>query len=175
LPGRAIILTFDDGYVDFADNAWPILQHHSMGATLFVVTDKVGGVADWDGVETPLLDWQALARLREQGLEIGAHGASHTRLTRAPISVAATEGKRARAALNEHLGVADPAFCYPHGGGDAGVRAAIRTSGFTIGLSATPGVSNLSSDIMALPRIEVDAGMSLETFARRLGILDGLR
>lgn len=172
LPGRPVIVSFDDGYVDFAEQAWPILQRQAMGASLFVVTDKVGGVADWDGVTTPLLDWSALAQLQEEGVEIGAHGASHTRLTRAPISVAEAEGRRARAALRTHLGRDSTMFCYPHGGGDAAVRAAIRAAGYTLGLCATPGISDLSSDPMALPRIEVEGTMSLEAFARRLGIDD---
>ena len=175
LPGRPVIFSFDDGYVDFAEAAWPILQRHGFGASLFVVTDKVGGVADWDGVATPLLDWPDLARLRAEGVEIGAHGASHTRLTRAPIRLAHAEARRSRATLRERLGVDATVFCYPHGGGDAAVRAAIRTSGYALGLCASSGISDLSNDPLALPRIEVDASMSLETFGRRLGVDDAAR
>ncbi len=38
LPRRAVLVTFDDGYSDFATNAWPILRAASVPATLFVAT-----------------------------------------------------------------------------------------------------------------------------------------
>jgi peptidoglycan/xylan/chitin deacetylase (PgdA/CDA1 family) len=38
MPRRAVLVTFDDGYRDFAVNAWPILRRASVPATLFVAT-----------------------------------------------------------------------------------------------------------------------------------------
>lgn len=38
LPRRAVLVTFDDGYQDFAANAWPALRAASVPATLFVAT-----------------------------------------------------------------------------------------------------------------------------------------
>lgn len=38
LPDRAVLITFDDAYTDFADNAWPILQQFRLPATVFVPT-----------------------------------------------------------------------------------------------------------------------------------------
>jgi peptidoglycan/xylan/chitin deacetylase (PgdA/CDA1 family) len=38
LPARAVLVTFDDGYLDFAANAWPVLREASVPATLFVAT-----------------------------------------------------------------------------------------------------------------------------------------
>ncbi len=42
LPRRALLLTFDDGYADFAEHAWPILRAAGLPATLFVATDGAG-------------------------------------------------------------------------------------------------------------------------------------
>ena len=38
LPRRAVLVTFDDGYRDFATNAWPVLRAASVPATMFVAT-----------------------------------------------------------------------------------------------------------------------------------------
>lgn len=38
LPPRPILITFDDAYEDFAENAWPILRQLGLPATLFVPT-----------------------------------------------------------------------------------------------------------------------------------------
>jgi peptidoglycan/xylan/chitin deacetylase (PgdA/CDA1 family) len=38
LPARAVLVTFDDGYCDFEEQAWPILKRYKIPATLFVPT-----------------------------------------------------------------------------------------------------------------------------------------
>ncbi len=38
VPARSILLTFDDAYRDFAENAWPILRVQAIPAVLFVPT-----------------------------------------------------------------------------------------------------------------------------------------
>lgn len=42
LPRRAVLVTFDDGYPDFAETAWPILKAYGVPATLFVPTNYPG-------------------------------------------------------------------------------------------------------------------------------------
>ncbi len=51
LPPRSLLITFDDAYVDFAENAWPILRGLGLPATLFVPTafpDHPERVFWWD-------------------------------------------------------------------------------------------------------------------------------
>jgi peptidoglycan/xylan/chitin deacetylase (PgdA/CDA1 family) len=38
LPPRTVLVTFDDGYQDFEEQAWPVLKRHKIPATLFVPT-----------------------------------------------------------------------------------------------------------------------------------------
>jgi peptidoglycan/xylan/chitin deacetylase (PgdA/CDA1 family) len=38
LPARAVLLTFDDGYRDFLDFAWPLLKKYSVPAVVFLPT-----------------------------------------------------------------------------------------------------------------------------------------
>ncbi|HKN94985.1 MAG TPA: polysaccharide deacetylase family protein, partial [Thermoleophilaceae bacterium] len=38
LPARAVLVTFDDAYRDFAVHAWPILRRHAVPVALFVPT-----------------------------------------------------------------------------------------------------------------------------------------
>lgn len=42
LPSRPVLVTFDDGYVDFAEHAWPALRGLGIPATLFVPTAYPG-------------------------------------------------------------------------------------------------------------------------------------
>ena len=50
LRGDAVLVTFDDGYRDFADTAWPVLRRLGIPVTLFVPTSfpDAGGWFWWD-------------------------------------------------------------------------------------------------------------------------------
>jgi len=54
LPPKAVLITFDDAYRNFAECAWPILKRHGFPATLFVPTaypDHPEKVFWWDQLE----------------------------------------------------------------------------------------------------------------------------
>ncbi|MCR9259298.1 MAG: polysaccharide deacetylase family protein [Pseudomonadaceae bacterium] len=58
LPAKAVLVTFDDGYEDFAEVAWPILKEFGVPATLFVPTAFPEGEARgfwWDRIHAALL------------------------------------------------------------------------------------------------------------------------
>ena len=65
VPGRAVVLTFDDAYRDFVTAAWPLVRRYGFMATVFVVADHVGGRAEWDracGEPAELASWDDLPR-----------------------------------------------------------------------------------------------------------------
>jgi len=92
IPPRVTALTFDDGYENFYEFAWPVLRQYGFSATVFVVTNDVGGLSQWDpGSATPLMNWDKLCELARHGIEIGSHTASHPRLTQ----LSAADARRA--------------------------------------------------------------------------------
>jgi peptidoglycan/xylan/chitin deacetylase (PgdA/CDA1 family) len=56
LPARSILFTFDDGYADIAEHAWPVLRSAGIPATLFVPTAYPGQGAGfwWDRLRASL-------------------------------------------------------------------------------------------------------------------------
>lgn len=171
LPGRPIILTFDDGYEDFLDNAWPLLERSDFTATLFVVTEKVGTSADWDELASAplkLLGWDAVRKLADAGVEIGSHSASHKDFLTLTSEQVFDEGIRARDGLRASLGAEIDIIAFPWGRSDPAGREALRRGGYSVGLTTEGGASTLTDDPLHLPRIEVFGSDDIETFAKRL-------
>jgi len=74
--GRPVMITFDDGYVDLGETAWPILRAHDFSAEVFVPTDMVGAEAAWDrlyGAPGQLMSWTDIVALRREGARFGSY------------------------------------------------------------------------------------------------------
>jgi peptidoglycan/xylan/chitin deacetylase (PgdA/CDA1 family)/GT2 family glycosyltransferase len=171
LPGRAVVLTFDDGYLDFLTNAWPLLQQYGFSAIVFLVADAIGQSNRWDGSygeEVLLLGWREIRRLRDEGVEFGSHSASHAPLTGLTPAEVVREGARARAILSRGLGSPVTTFAYPYGDQDQVVQHLIGACGYVFGLSCVSARSGLDDSLLELPRIEVAGTDSLETFIAKL-------
>lgn len=117
----AVAITFDDGFANFGEVAAPLLAGHGLPATVFVVSDAVGGTNAWRGIgdagipTLPLLGWDALGRLAAQGFEIGAHTRTHADLARAGAAAIEDEVAGSQATIAARLGAAPRAFAYPYG------------------------------------------------------------
>ena len=44
-----MVLTFDDGFADVHDHAWPLLRERGLPFTIYLTTAYVGGPMRWEG------------------------------------------------------------------------------------------------------------------------------
>ena len=173
LPGRRVLLTFDDAYIDFAEYAWPLLRRYGFGAILFVVSGLTGRTNEWDrryGEELPLLGWDALRELRADGVTIGAHSVSHPPLTGLSPRAVAYEAAESRRAIQHELGTPVQAFAYPYGDRDEAVERIVGSCGITLGFTTRSYPMHINDAPLSLPRIEVQGNDNLETFVRNLTV-----
>lgn len=171
LPGRAVLLTFDDGYRDFKEFAWPLLQRYGFSALVFLVAGEVGGSNSWDrqaGETLPLLDWDEIRELEEAGIQFGSHSSSHPLLTAISPTEMLREAIRSRSLLEQRLAAPVRSFAYPFGGEDPVVRHVIGASGFIYGFTSRTGRCGLWEPLLGLPRIEVSGSDRFEDFVRKL-------
>ena len=127
--GHALALTFDDGFENFALNAWPVLRERELPVTLFVVTDRVGKTNDWKSMDLPklpLLDWEELGRLAEEGVALGSHTRTHADLTRLEASRMEDEVAGSAERIKRETGVRPVSFAYPFGRHDDAATEAVR-------------------------------------------------
>jgi len=167
LAGRRVLITFDDGHRDFATHAWPLLREHGFGAILFVVADRVGETADWEPGDdrAPLLGWDELAALRDEGVAFGSHSLAHRRLAALDPAAAVSELASSRALLAERLGATIEALAYPYGDVDAPTAHLAGGCGYVYGLTCEARRAAPDDDHLALPRLEVPGGIALARFA----------
>ncbi|MBN1688955.1 MAG: polysaccharide deacetylase family protein [Candidatus Omnitrophica bacterium] len=136
-----LCLTFDDGYLDFKHNAWPVLEQYHFPATIFVVAKKIGGVSDWSryGQDKPLLAWEDLRFLVQEGAEIGAHSNHHNDLRTLSDENLEEEIGGSKKIIENHLNVEVKSFAYPGGlygkrelktVEESGYQCAVRVGGF---------------------------------------------
>lgn len=161
LPARAVVLTFDDGYENFAEHAFPVLERYGFPSAVFAVTGQLGGEAGWlDGSFEParLMPGASLRRLADRGVTIGSHTVSHPRLPKLDAAAMRREVFDSKAALEDVLGRAVPDFCYPYGAYDARVRDAAREAGYRLALTCLRGSANVAANAWEIPRKAISFG-----------------
>lgn len=171
LRGRPILITFDDGYQDFADAAWPILKKYGFSAIVFLVSGQVGGTNAWDrayGHEVPLMDWDCIRRLRDEGVQFGSHTVTHPPLAALRPEEIAREALQSRTVLQRELDRPVRTIAYPYGDYDPAVRHLFGGCGYVYGLTCRTDVARYYDPLMDLPRINVEPGYSLEALTQRL-------
>ncbi len=172
VPGRAVIITFDDGYGDFAARAWPVLEGFGFGAYVYLVTDRVGQQSTWTatyGGSAQLMDWEDITRLKSGGVAFGSHTATHPHLEAlSPVEVV-RELSRSKATLYQRLEGPVSSIAYPNGSEDQSIQHLAGACGYLFGLTCRDGLSSFTDSPLAFPRIEVKGGDSLEAFIARLG------
>ena len=156
----AVALTFDDGFANFEEAAAGPLTDAGLDATVFVVTDCVGGTNSWEfrsGASVPMLplmDWHQLSRIHEQGFTVGAHTRSHANLAALRGSELANELQGSAERIESELGSRPEGFAYPFG---ATSPAVAREAAGIFGFCCTADFRALhSSDpVHLLPRLDM--------------------
>lgn len=132
LSGRSVLLTFDDGYVDFYSNAYPELVKHSFKATMFLSTGLVGN--------PDYLSWSQISEMKGSGLVTFAdHTWSHKSLGAASEETIKYEIGTAKTQLEEHGLGPVTSFAYPYGTDARKVEKVLTELGFKTAFTTIPG------------------------------------
>lgn len=160
LPANPIVLTFDDGYADNYQNAFPVLKEYKFPATFFVITQFV------DDKKPGYMTWDQLEEMAIEGMEIGSHTMTHIDLKGKPRSVQASELAGSKAMIEARIGTPVKSFCYPAGKYDSQALALVRSIGYTSAVSTDVQGTRQSTDtIFELRRVRIRGNYSLSDFA----------
>jgi peptidoglycan/xylan/chitin deacetylase (PgdA/CDA1 family) len=148
IPPRCAVVSFDDGWKSQYEVAWPIMKKYGYPFTMFIYTEGVRGGSLGGG---EAITWEQLADMRDNGVDIQAHSATHQDLREGhTIMIANPGGKRSRTKLTgpqyeqwmqnevvgskqlleQRLGIKVNCFAVPFGNYNEHVKETARKSGY---------------------------------------------
>jgi peptidoglycan/xylan/chitin deacetylase (PgdA/CDA1 family) len=131
IPPKPIMLTFDDGYEDFYQFAFPELQKRNMKAVIYLITSKLN-----------TSDYMTTDQIKEMlpyHIEVGAHTVTHPNLTRLQERELTQEIEESKSFLEQLTGKPVISFCYPGGNYNPHVRSAVEKAGFLFATTTRRG------------------------------------
>lgn len=156
LPRRTVVFTFDDALLGVYEHALPVLHRYGWRATVFAVSQKLGGVTDWaPRLRHRVMSPEQLAELHAQGWDVGAHTRTHPHLTHLSPESARQEIERCRDDLQQLTGAEVVSFCYPYGDLNAQVVHMVRTAGYRVACTVHKGLVRVHDDPLLLPRVPI--------------------
>jgi peptidoglycan/xylan/chitin deacetylase (PgdA/CDA1 family) len=171
-PPQTAAITFDDGYRDNLQDAWPILRGHRYPATLFAVSGLLGATSVWDeGVgrgPSELLTAAELVDLDREGFRVQSHSVTHPDLPAVEPALAASEIVESRRQLEALLGRSVDLFAYPYGRDDRETRALAATAGYRAAFATRWGLNTAATPRYSLRRIMVAGGDNLLVFGLKV-------
>lgn len=134
LPQKPIILTFDDGYADFYQNAFPILKQKNMTAVSYIITSfKNGNYMSDDQIK----------EISVYGIEIGSHTIDHPDLSKTSEAKAEREINQSKKDLEALIGKSIVSFCYPAGKYNDQTIEITRKAGFKYATTTKAGIGEI--------------------------------
>ena len=135
-----LVITFDDGYRDNFQTAYPVLMRYDLPVTFFLTVSRVGRDWDFPGGGYPGLTWEEVREMdRHPLVDFGSHGLTHRLLTGLTDEEAAREIEDSKAILEKQLGREVNFFSYTHGSHNDRTRELVRKAGYRAAYSVIAG------------------------------------
>jgi peptidoglycan/xylan/chitin deacetylase (PgdA/CDA1 family) len=160
LPVKPIILSFDDAYRDFYQDAYPILKKYGQTGTVFVIT----GFSD----RPEYLTSDQIAELALAGIEFGGHTARHPDIRGIDQGTAIMEINASKRALEMLVGRPVVSFAYPAGGFNDWAVNLIKAAGYRAAVTTQEGMWHREPDLLTLSRVRISGSTTLDNMIKKL-------
>lgn len=159
VSGKPVVLTFDDGYIDFYTTVYPILRKFNFHAVSFIPTGLMEGGY--------YMNWNQIREIASSGLvTFEGHTVTHANLPSLSFAAALKQLVDSKNIIQANTGYPVNFVAYPYGSSNGSVQAAARQAGYVGGLGTWYGKAWGPS--MNMPRIKVSGFWSIKEFASRL-------
>ncbi len=171
---RVVLLTFDDAFATQRDIAAELLTQHDMTATFFVISSLVGQNRTrykFGGKERTFLCKEDLRQMVLDGFDIGSHSHTHTMFGTLTAEQVDDEARLSKQILKDATGRDVIGFAYPFGRQRAFssiTKFVLEKNGYSIAFTQEGVGIKPTSDLLTLPRINVDRLDTIGSFRRKL-------
>ena len=146
---RKVLLTIDDGFSSFYQNAWPILKKKKIPFILFVSTREVGAFN--------YMTWDQIREIsKEEFVEIGNHSHTHEYLVDENKDLILQDIKQSISIFKKELGRNSDFFSYPFGEYSLEFKKIIKSLDFKYAFGQHSGVMDDTKDMYELPRFPIN-------------------
>ncbi|MBF0287309.1 MAG: polysaccharide deacetylase family protein [SAR324 cluster bacterium] len=157
---RQIILTFDDGYLDNYENAFPILRHYGITAVIYPVVGAIGKKkVIWkendEQYPVDLMTKNAIQEMHQAGVEFGSHLYDHMHLEQQTQASIQNQLCRSKEILENILGEDVLSVAYPFGSYSSTVLQATAEAGYQYGLTTVSGINTAQQPHLELKRTAI--------------------
>jgi peptidoglycan/xylan/chitin deacetylase (PgdA/CDA1 family) len=145
-----ISITFDDGYADVYDNAFPTLRSQNLPATIFLISDYIG--------RSGMLCDNKIQEMAATNFSIGSHTRSHVILSNIDEEALCSEILTSRDKLSTTFDRDIKYFAYPQGKTshfNNRVLQYVQDSGYSSAFTMVNGTVTNTSDPFQIPRIGI--------------------
>ncbi|GLW98709.1 polysaccharide deacetylase family protein [Microtetraspora sp. NBRC 16547] len=167
VPDRPVVITFDDGYADFHEEALPVLDRLGFPSTVFLTSGWVADAGS-EAAGRPLgrmLSWSQAREAAEHGVEIAGHSHSHPQLDQINDHELRQELRRNKALLEDRIGRPVTTMAYPYGYSSARVRREVRGVGYRAACAVGNAIAADRHDLLAIPRLTVGPATTMARFS----------
>lgn len=155
---KKIVLTFDDGYKDFYDNAFPLLKKYNVKATLFMISDYTAEKYE------KYLSKEQIKELSDSNLvDIGSHTKSHPRLSTLSTDKMEQELKESKEELEDITKKEVTTIAYPYGNWNAKIVNSTKKH-YKYAVTTKSGTYNSSKNNYTIDRKNITRDMNIEDF-----------
>ncbi|MBW1802925.1 MAG: polysaccharide deacetylase family protein [Deltaproteobacteria bacterium] len=151
---RPISLTFDNGFIDFYEHAYPLLLQHHFPGTLLISPDKVGTWTHLGSRRCEYLTWHHLKELAGRNVTIGAYADDTWNINHINEDTVERYIVEYKDRLEDHLGIPVRYFGVKEGIPGRGIRKRLISEGYRAFLTECP--TNRRPNLYAIGRIQVD-------------------
>lgn len=148
IPPKSVVITFDDGYMDNYENAFPLLKEFNMNATIFIIPGMMDG--------NIYMSEKEVKELIDYGIDIQSHTLNHEELATISYDKQKEEITKAKALIEDITKKPVISIAYPYGSYNEDTIKITEEAGYNMAFTVERGYAKRNINKFKINRVLID-------------------